>query len=204
MKPIVIKHAKDFIVETIKDQIMSGELTSDDELTQEMISKQTGLSRIPTREALIILEQEGFLKKLPNQRVKVISPSKQNIIDYFKILSALESEMLSIIVMLSGGKKQLRQKIKSFGAIKNCDCDIEFHKFVTKFLDNGYIENFASKMFNSYFGYAIENFWMKSVSDAFFTSLKKDLAKDGGYNFKDITDKYYLEYANLLIGAIIQ
>lgn len=44
----------------LRYEILSGNIKAGEELAQESIAEQLGLSRMPVREALQSLEQEGF------------------------------------------------------------------------------------------------------------------------------------------------
>lgn len=57
---------KDYIVETIKEEILSGQIKPGTELAQEALAERLGVSRMPIREALQNLVQEGFAVRLPN------------------------------------------------------------------------------------------------------------------------------------------
>jgi DNA-binding GntR family transcriptional regulator len=50
------------VADHLRRQIIDGELGPGQRLTQEDIAAQLGTSRVPVREALVILEQEGWIK----------------------------------------------------------------------------------------------------------------------------------------------
>jgi DNA-binding GntR family transcriptional regulator len=52
----------ELIADHLRRQIITGELAAGQRLTQEDIAGQLGTSRVPVREALVILEQEGWVK----------------------------------------------------------------------------------------------------------------------------------------------
>lgn len=52
----------ELIADHLRRQIITGELAAGQRLTQEDIAAQLGTSRVPVREALVILEQEGWVK----------------------------------------------------------------------------------------------------------------------------------------------
>ncbi|UXA19808.1 GntR family transcriptional regulator [Mycobacterium sp. SMC-4] len=52
----------DLVADRLRRQILSGELRDGQHLTQEDIAARLGTSRVPVREALVILEQEGWVK----------------------------------------------------------------------------------------------------------------------------------------------
>ena len=51
----------DLVADHLRRQIITGELGPGQRLAQEVIAEQFGTSRVPVREALVILEQEGWI-----------------------------------------------------------------------------------------------------------------------------------------------
>lgn len=60
--PLARRSSGALIADHLRRQILSGELAPGQRLTQEDIAAQLGTSRVPVREALVILEQEGWVK----------------------------------------------------------------------------------------------------------------------------------------------
>lgn len=52
----------ELVADVLRRQIISGQLLPGERLTQEDIASRLGTSRVPVREALVILEQEGWVK----------------------------------------------------------------------------------------------------------------------------------------------
>ena len=77
MEVLKFKQTKDYIAQALREQILSGTIPDGEKLTQEQISEKLGVSRIPVREAMQILELEGFLERLPNRHMRVIGVKKK-------------------------------------------------------------------------------------------------------------------------------
>jgi DNA-binding GntR family transcriptional regulator len=60
--PLARRSSGDLVAERLRGQIITGELGPGQRLNQEEIAAQLGTSRVPVREALVILEQEGWVK----------------------------------------------------------------------------------------------------------------------------------------------
>src|ERR671920_1069819 len=65
----------------------SGEIRLD----ERQLSHDLGVSRTPIREAMSLLEQEGFVKTLPRRGVFVVRKSKREIVEMILVWAALES-----------------------------------------------------------------------------------------------------------------
>jgi DNA-binding GntR family transcriptional regulator len=60
-------------------------------LDERQLTKALGVSRTPIREALSILEQEGFLRTVPRRGIFIVRKSKRQIIEMIQMWAALES-----------------------------------------------------------------------------------------------------------------
>jgi DNA-binding GntR family transcriptional regulator len=60
-------------------------------LDERAVSQQLGVSRTPVREAMTLLEQEGFLRTEPRRGIFVVRKTKRQIIEMIEVWAALES-----------------------------------------------------------------------------------------------------------------
>jgi DNA-binding GntR family transcriptional regulator len=60
-------------------------------LDERELTKALGVSRTPIREALSILEQEGFVRTVPRRGIFIVRKSKREIIEMIQVWAALES-----------------------------------------------------------------------------------------------------------------
>ena len=78
----------------LKHAIMDADLYARREeirLDERQLSKALGVSRTPIREAMTLLEQEGFLRTLPRRGVFIVRKTKKQIIEMIEMWAALES-----------------------------------------------------------------------------------------------------------------
>ena len=81
MEYIGNKKKQGSIVELLRDEILAGNIPDGSEMTQNELAE--GLGSIPyasAREALILLEYQGLIDRLPNNHVRVASLTE----DYFR------------------------------------------------------------------------------------------------------------------------
>ena len=94
-KPVLnIKSLKEQVYEYLREQMRVGEILPGSVIDMEETSKKLGVSKTPLRDALLLLEMEGFVSILPRRKVIVNSLSLQDIKNYYEIIGALESEAL--------------------------------------------------------------------------------------------------------------
>ena len=60
-------------------------------LDERQLSLELGVSRTPVREAMTLLEQEGFVRTLPRRGIFVVRKSKREIVEMITVWAALES-----------------------------------------------------------------------------------------------------------------
>src|SRR6185503_19233491 len=60
-------------------------------LDERQLSLALGVSRTPIREAMTLLEQEGFLRTVPRRGIFIIRKTKRQIIEMIEMWAALES-----------------------------------------------------------------------------------------------------------------
>jgi DNA-binding GntR family transcriptional regulator len=82
--------AYDALKRAITDMDLYGTL-EDIRLDERRLSQDLGVSRTPIREALTLLEQEGFVRAVPRRGIFVVRKSKAEIIDMIIAWAALES-----------------------------------------------------------------------------------------------------------------
>ena len=78
----------------LKQAIMDADIYARREeirLDERQLSQALGVSRTPIREAMTLLEQEGFLRTLPRRGVFIVRKTKKQIIEMIEMWAALES-----------------------------------------------------------------------------------------------------------------
>src|ERR1700740_1963426 len=60
-------------------------------LDERQLTKALGVSRTPIREALSLLEQEGFIRTMPRRGIYIVRKSKREIVEMIQMWAALES-----------------------------------------------------------------------------------------------------------------
>jgi DNA-binding GntR family transcriptional regulator len=60
-------------------------------LDERRLSQDLAVSRTPIREAMTLLEQEGFVRSVPRRGIFVVRKTKQEIVDMITVWAALES-----------------------------------------------------------------------------------------------------------------
>lgn len=82
---------RDRIASSIRNAIMDGRLLPGGRLTEQELVSMLGVSRTPLREALLLLDSEGFINILPRRGAVVSEISRTDVEDIYGAKSILES-----------------------------------------------------------------------------------------------------------------
>lgn len=78
------------VFQTMRDNILNGVYVENEELRENTIANELGVSRTPVREALRQLELEGLVKIVPNKGAVVTGITGEDVKDIYAIRSMLE------------------------------------------------------------------------------------------------------------------
>jgi DNA-binding GntR family transcriptional regulator len=86
------------VVEQVKTAIIEGRLKPGDHMVEATLTKQLGVSRMPLREALILLEREGLVESFPNRGMFVRKFDLSDVSLIFSMRIALENFAADLII----------------------------------------------------------------------------------------------------------
>jgi len=86
-------HSTRRVVRELRNKILRGELAPGAALRQEDLARQLGVSRVPLREALLVLTGDGLLVHRPNQGFGVAERSRSELSQVYLMLSLPEEEL---------------------------------------------------------------------------------------------------------------
>src|SRR5215212_3230155 len=86
-------------------------------LDERELSDRLGVSRTPIREAVAMLEREGFLRTVPRRGIHVVRKTKREIIEMIHAWAALESMAARLVTLRASDDDiaNLRRLFHSFG-----------------------------------------------------------------------------------------
>jgi DNA-binding GntR family transcriptional regulator len=84
-------------IRAIKRRILHGELLPGEQLRQEKLAAELGISRVPLREALVVLANQGLLSHATHQGFVVTRRSRDELAQVHFLLDILETELLRTI-----------------------------------------------------------------------------------------------------------
>jgi len=129
----------------IKELILNNVLKPGTKIKQEEMAKQLGISKIPLRQSLSVLESEGLVQTYHNRGFYVRHITKEELSEVLEVRTALEtmSVFLIINVLNDGIKDKLLRFIMEFEDVYNkkdykryFDIDKKFHHYLIKASNN--------------------------------------------------------------------
>ena len=82
----------------LRRALVSGELAPGEQVRQESLAERFGVSRVPLREALKILEGEGRVVYLPHRGYFVAELSLDDLLEVYRMRELLEAEAVMVAV----------------------------------------------------------------------------------------------------------
>ncbi|HVP34864.1 MAG TPA: GntR family transcriptional regulator [Steroidobacteraceae bacterium] len=125
-------------------------------LDERELVQALGVSRTPVREALSILEQQGFVKTIPRRGIFIVRKSKREIIEMIQMWAALESMSARLATLTApdaeiGKLRHLFDEFQSSPPAEHLDeysdANIAFHQMVIRLGGSRVIEEATRNLF---------------------------------------------------------
>jgi DNA-binding GntR family transcriptional regulator len=125
-------------------------------LDERQLSQALGVSRTPVREAMTLLEQEGFLRSEPRRGVFIIRKTRREIIEMIEVSAALES-MAARLAATRATTAEIAELRRMFDDFVNAnpeehideysDANLEFHQAIVRMSRSELIERMIDNLF---------------------------------------------------------
>jgi DNA-binding GntR family transcriptional regulator len=102
---------RDKVVDELRRRIIDGVYEPGDRLTEERLADDFGVSRNPVREAIRVLEAEGFLHAQPRRGAVVASLSVRDVEDLFDVRLSLETLAATLAAERAGTSGAALEKL---------------------------------------------------------------------------------------------
>ncbi|MBF6988020.1 MULTISPECIES: GntR family transcriptional regulator [Cupriavidus] len=110
-------------------------------LDERVLSEAMGVSRTPIREAMTLLEQEGFLRTVPRRGIYIMRKTKREIVEMIQMWAALES-MAARLATQNATDQEIAQLRRMFDSFRDStpaehieeysDANIAFHQAIVQ------------------------------------------------------------------------
>ena len=93
---LVIRTLSDQLVDLVRNRILSGAVSTDQAIRQDALAAELGVSKIPLREALARLEEEGLIRSQANRGFFVAPLSTSEAKEVYELRIKLEPEATAL------------------------------------------------------------------------------------------------------------
>ncbi|CAH3588811.1 Pyruvate dehydrogenase complex repressor, partial [Klebsiella oxytoca] len=197
VKKIERKQTRDHITQMIRYEILSGGMKPGEELAQESIAEQLGLSRMPVREALQALEQEGFLVRLPNRHMQVAKLEPDHVSHIFRAIAVMATELFLLVPAAAG--ESLAARARALAHPGERSRELAFHQTLISYIDNRYLQKIYQQFLDGYISYVI--LYLKEdnqESAQILSSLMDAIRRGDGDEIAQETQRYFLSLAEIM------
>lgn len=141
---------RDIVCDELRAQIVNGVYAPGAHLVEDRLAKELGVSRNPVREALRVLQAEGFIEMIPRRGAVVATLSDVEVRDIFDVRMALERLAAQLAARRAGpeGVDELRRVLGQAqdalardDAARLTDLNAEFHEQILVVSGNGYLRD---------------------------------------------------------------
>lgn len=160
--PIPVNHAKPIRVTAkesaynqLQQWIIEGTLQPDEKLVDTELAQALNLSRTPVREALQLLEVQGFVEMFPGKATRVTSVDKEDLKTLLPPLSALQALAAELAIphldnelieTLTETNQRFAEAIKTGNNFSALKIDQEFHQHIVDAAGNSYVDDILGRL----------------------------------------------------------
>ena len=160
---------KQLVYENLRGMIIQGKLAPGAKLTEDDLAQAMHISRAPIREAINMLERDGFTKIIPRKGAIVSEISHKDAIDIWKCRLALEP-FAALEAMPNIPRKELEAALarviemesRPYTFEEYVASDLEIHALYYEYLNNEYMES----ILNNLKAHSVRVRWLKEAMDS--------------------------------------
>lgn len=179
MEKIGIQKKQGSVVEILKHEILLGNIPSGTEMTQNELATSLGVSRMPIREALILLEYQGLVDRLPNNHVKVSQLSETYFQKIFELCTQIEEDAFLYAMKEKGEFPEE---------------EMSFHRFLYENYPYSFQKKSMETMVEIYLSFAVNSYSYKKENWTNLLKVLKDFKKDQDQKIlHNALEQYYEE-----------
>lgn len=141
---------RDIVCDELRTQIIDGTYPPGTHLVEDRLAQELGVSRNPVREALRVLQAEGFIDMIPRRGAVVATLTAEQVRDIFDVRMALEQLAAQLAAQRAvredvGELRRIlsaaQQALAEDDAIGLTERNAEFHEQVLVVSGNGYLRD---------------------------------------------------------------
>lgn len=157
---------RDVVFNTLRNAILTGELSPGERLMEIKLADKLGVSRTPIREAIRKLELEGLVVNTPRKGAEVANISPEDLRDVLEVRRSLEVLAINLacdkmtdktLALLYENIEEFKRSINTEAASDIASIDVSFHDIIYKATGNNrliqILNNIGEQMYRYRFEY---------------------------------------------------
>ena len=140
----------DWVTESLREAILQGYFEPGERLDQDSIAEDLEVSRTPVREAIRVLETEGFVEIRPHRGAYIATLTPRDVQEIYEVRSLLEAELVrqvtphippSVLAQLERSLAEGEARWQVGDVQGHYESDVLFHETLYKFAENTLIRD---------------------------------------------------------------
>ncbi len=138
----------------LKREIIDGDLVPASQWLEEELAGRLGMSRTPVREALVRLEQEGFVQITPRRGIRVRELTRRDVLEVNEVLECLELQAVERLAARGVGADEMARLDATIAGMDDAlaredvhgwaRADYAFHRLIIDLAGNRHLESVAT------------------------------------------------------------
>lgn len=148
------------IAEQLLSEIVAGKLSPGEQISERAWASQFGVAQASIREAINILERDGFVTKESGRSARVVNLSEEDVFQLYQVRAGLEGTAGFLAASIGADVARLQSIIGEMRAASDAhsskdltDCDLQFHLELCRISGNGHLFNYAQKLLRPFFAF---------------------------------------------------
>jgi DNA-binding GntR family transcriptional regulator len=144
---------KDTVADRLRAEIACGALRPGIRIIEGAWARKIGVAQASIREAINLLAQEGFVTKASGRSARVVSLTRQDVLQIYEIRGALEGLAARLLAArphdaqpLEEALEEMRRAAKHRHPGELIDADLKFHLELCRLSNNSYLFEHARKV----------------------------------------------------------
>jgi len=147
----------DWVTESLREAILQGYFEPGEKLDQERIADEFDVSRTPVREAVRMLESEGFIDIRPHRGAFIASVSRRDVWEIYEVRTLIEAEIVrqitpiipdAILDDLARSLDENREQLEAEDKISHVESDVYFHETIVDLAKNSLLKEILESLNN--------------------------------------------------------
>ena len=179
LKPIKLLPARERVASAIREAIIQKKIKEGEILTLDTTAQELGVSVTPVREALILLEYQGLVDRLPNNHVRVSQLSEEYFQKIFEMFLQMEQDAFLYVIK---EKDELPED------------EMNFHRFLYENYPYSFQKKSMETVVEIYLSFAINSYSYNKENWTELSKAIKDFQSEKDQNkLHTALEQYYKE-----------